>query len=182
MSKAKKTAILVVAALLGACCLACVAAALFAFRYQPAVVAAPGHEMQWPTKPDLWGSAVKRYQATLETRTCDYAVLGWSPESVLFYEENCQDSRPRIWAYDPDEDRRARLVAAAPGNLVQEPIPRKSVLEQVRVPSVRPADAEPMVRNLAVRVDGLASPDGRWVGVVVRYVYGPEDVLVLAQE
>jgi hypothetical protein len=44
---------------------------------------------------------------------------------------------------------------------------------------VRPADAEPGVRGLKVRVDGLASPDGRWVAVVVRHVYGPEDVILV---
>ena len=30
------------------------------YRYLPAVVAAPGHEMRWPTQPDLLGSMVKR--------------------------------------------------------------------------------------------------------------------------
>jgi hypothetical protein len=40
-----------------------------------------------------------------------------------------------------------------------------------------------MVRNLKVRVDGLASPNGRWVAVAVavRHIYGPEDVLVLGE-
>jgi hypothetical protein len=52
--------------------------------------------------------------------------------------------------------------------------PGSSILERVRSPGVRPADAEPMVRNLEVRVGGLASPDGR-------HVYGPEDVLVLGE-
>ena len=39
--------------------------------------------------------------------------------------------------------------------------------------------AEPGVRLILVREDGVASPDGRWVAVVVRHVYGPEDVIVL---
>jgi hypothetical protein len=38
-----------------------------------------------------------------------------------------------------------------------------------------------MVRSLEVRVDGLASPGGRWVAVVVHHVYGPEDVIVLGR-
>lgn len=179
MSKARKTTILVVVAFSGACCFACAIAVLAVFSYQPAVVAAPGREMRWPTKPDLLGSVVKRFQATLDIRPCDLAILGWNLDGELFYQESCQGGPFQVWAYDPDQDRRPRPVAAAPANLVQETLPRSAVLERVRVPSVRPTDAEPMVRNLEVRVDGLASPDGRWVAVVARHVYGPEDVIVL---
>ena len=181
MSNWKRAVVVAIAAVSLVCCLACAIVGLSIFRYQPAVAAAPGHEMRWPTRPDLWGSVVKGYQAFWEIRPCDYVVLGWSPEGVLFYEEACQDSPHRIWAYDPGRDGRPRPVAAAPANLVQETIPRNSVLELVRVPTVRPADAEPMVRRLKVCVDGLASPDSLWVAVVVRHLYGPEDVIVLAE-
>jgi hypothetical protein len=57
----------------------------------------------------------------------------------------------------------------------------QSVLEMARSLSVRPPDAGPMMRNLKVRVDRLASPEGYWVAVVVRHIHGPEDVIVLAE-
>jgi hypothetical protein len=182
MSRMKKTTILVVAAISGAGCLGCVIAVLILFRYQPAVVAAPGHEMRWSTRPDLWASVVKSYQRFLEIRTCDYTVLGWSGEGVLFYKEACQDAPPRVWAYDLEKRDQPYHVEASPLTLLQEAVPRSSILEMVRSPGVRPADAEPMVRNLEVGVNGLASPDGRWVAVVVRHVYGPEDVIVLREQ
>lgn len=181
MSSMNKTTILVVAVVSGVCCLACVIAALILFCYQPAVVATPGHEMHWPTRPELWTSVAKSYQRFLEVRTCDYTVLGWSDEGVLFYQEACQDDLPQVWAYDLENGNRPQHVETVPLDLVQEAASRSSILQMVRSPGVRPADAEPMVRNLEVRVDGLASPDGRWVAVVVRHIYGPEDVIVLGE-
>lgn len=181
MRKVNKIVIAAVAAaVLGACCFGCVVTALIVFRYQPAVVAARGYEMHWPTRPGLLESVSERVQAFFEIRTCDYTILGWDGEGLLFYEEACRDRPSRIWTYNPGDRSRPRRVGAAPGELLQQAIPRSSILEMVRSPGVRPADAEPTVRILEVPVDGLASPDGRWVAVVVRHIYGPEDVIVLS--
>jgi hypothetical protein len=166
----------VAAAVLGACCLGCIVAALITFRYQPAVVAAPGYEMHWPTRPGLLQSVPKRVQALFEIRTCDYTILGWSSEGLLFYEEACRERPSQVWAYNPGERGRPRWTEAAPVELFQQAIPRSSILEMVRSPGVRPADAEPMVRALEIRADGLASPDGRWVAV-----NGP-NVMLLGKE
>ena len=151
-------------------------------RYWPAVVAAPGYEMRWPTQPDdLLGNVGKRSQAFWETRTCDYSVLGWDVEGVLYYEEACEGRAPQVWAYNPDQDSYPHQVDPAPVDLFQEAISRSSILERVCWSAdVCPSDDEPMVRRVAVRVDGMASPDGRWVAVVVRHIYGPEDVIVLS--
>ncbi len=181
MSRVKRTAILVAVAISGACCLGCIIAALITLRYQPAVVAAPGHEMYWPTRPGPAASVVKNYQRFFEIRPCEYTVLGWSGKSVLFYQEACRDSQHQVWAYDLEKRDCPQQAETAPLGLTQETVPRRSILEMVRSPGVRPADAEPMVRNLEVRGDGLASPDGRWVAVVARHVYGPEDVIVLGE-
>jgi hypothetical protein len=181
ITRARKTAIFAAAVVSVACCLGCVTIALSVVGYQPAVVAAPDHEMHWPTQPGLWASVVKSYQRFFEIRPCEHTVLGWSAEGTLFYQEARGDSHPQAWAYDPDEGTEPRWVEAAPVDLLQEAIPRSSILEWVRSPRVRPADAEPMVRNLKVRVDSLASPDGRWVAVIVRHIYGPEDVIILGQ-
>jgi len=181
MSRAKKTTILAAAVVSVACCLGCIAIALSVVRYQPAVVAAAGYEMHWPTRPALRASVVKSYQRFFEIRPCEYTVLGWGAEGAVFYQEACRDNLPKIWAYDPDEGTEPRRMETAPVDLLQEAVPRSSILEWVRSPRVRPADAEPMVRNPKVRVDGMASPEGRWVAVVVRHIYGPEDVIVLGE-
>lgn len=183
MSRVKKVAIFGVAAILGSCALACALFVVFLAHYQPAVVAAPGYDMHWPTRPaGAWAAITKSYQSFVETRTCEYTVLGWSVESTLYYQETCEDGDPQTWSYAPGSENEPRAVEASPPDLFQQAVPRRAILDWVRVPQVRPADAEPSVRRLGVRVDGLASPDGRRVAVVVRHLYGPEDVLVLESE
>jgi hypothetical protein len=181
VSRWRRVTVVAIAAICGACYLGCVIAVLLIVRYQPAVIAAPGYEMHWPTRPDPAASVVKSYQRFLEIRTCDYTLLGWSAENTLFYQEACRGSPPRIWAYDLENRGQPYQVNASPAHLVWETVPRVLILERVRSPGVHPADAEPMVRSLEVRADGLVSPDGRWVAVVVRHVYGPEDVIVLGR-
>jgi hypothetical protein len=180
MSRLVKVVIIGVAAVL----ITCVLAGVIAFaHYQPAVVAAPGYDMYWPTQPaGAWDAITKSYQSFVETRTCEYTVLGWSAEGTLYYKETCEDGGPRTWSYAPGSKSEASAVETSPPNLFQQTVPRRAILDWVRVPQVRPADAEPSVRRLKVRVDGLASPDGGRVAVVVRHLYGPEDVLVLESE
>jgi hypothetical protein len=68
------------------CRLACVLAGLIFFaRYQPAVVAGPGYDAHWPTRPaGAWAAITKSYQSFIETRTCEYTVLGWGAECKLY--------------------------------------------------------------------------------------------------
>lgn len=182
MSKTAKIAILAAALIFWACTLACVLTAFAVFRYQPAVVAAPGYDMDWPTRPGLAGSLVKSYQRFFEIRPCVYELLGWSTGGKLYYREACRAPDfqvSQVWAYDPDRRSRPRPAAGPLPSLNQATVPRQSLLEWVRSPQVWPADAEPSVRRLEVRADGLASPDGRWVAAVVRHIYGPEDVIVV---
>ena len=54
------------------------------------------------------------------------------------------------------------------------------VLELVRSPLIYPPEAEPSTRSISVRDNGLASPDDRWVALVARHIYGPEDVIVVS--
>ena len=180
MSRLVKVVIIGVAAVL----ITCVLAGVIAFaHYQPAVVAAPGYDMYWPTQPAGARAAItKSYQRFIETRTCEYSVLGWSAEGTLYYRETCEDGDPQTWSYAPGSESEASARDVSSAYLFQQTVPRGTILDWVRVPQVRPADAEPSVRGLAVRVDGLASPDGRRVAVVVRHIYGPEDVLVLESE
>lgn len=180
VSRGRGVTVVAIAAICGACCLGCGIAGLLIVRYQPAVIAAPGHEMHWPTRPGPAASLVKSYQRFFEIRPCEYMLLGWSADGALFYREACRDSQPQVWACDLEKRDRPHRMEVVPLGLAQETVPRSSILEMVRSPGVRPADAEPTVRSMEVRADGLASPDGHWVAVVVRHVYGPEDVIVLS--
>jgi hypothetical protein len=175
------TGALAVTCALLACTLAGLSSAGIAWliRSQPAVVAAPGVQMRWPTRPGAWASVVKRYETFMEIQTCELALVGWSAKGVLFYTRDCRNSPARTWAYDPGQGARPCQVAAVRVGLVQDAVSASVIRELVRSPSVRPRDAEPMVRNLAVRSSGPASPGGRWLAVVVRHVYGPEHVIVL---
>jgi hypothetical protein len=177
MSRARKHILVGLTVVLVACALP---ALVFFAHYQPAVVAAPGYAMYWPTQPAGARAAIaKSYQGFVETRTCEYTVLGWSAEGTLYYKETCEDGESQILSYAPGSKSEPSAVETSPPNLFQQTVPRRAILDWVRVPQVRPADAEPSVRRLHVRVDGLASPDGGRVAVVVRHLYGPEDVLVL---
>lgn len=46
------------------------------FGYEPAVSAAPGYTLRWPTQPGLLEGVVKRAHITTEQRPCTYALLG----------------------------------------------------------------------------------------------------------
>ena len=148
--------------------------------YRPAVVAAPGYEMRWLTQPGRLESVVKSAQAAAEIRPCGYTLLGWSADGVLYYQETCGRSI-QIWRYDPEQADPPQAADEVPTELFKD-VPRVPVLNLVRALDVRPLEEEPNARRVALQQPYLASPDGRWVAVVVRHLYGPEDVLVLAVE
>lgn len=152
------------------------------FHYQAPLVAAPGHVMHVPTMPGLVEGVAKQAQAFAELIPSTYTLLGWSRDGVLYYQETVKATQTtRTWAYVPGAAARPQLVAA-PTDIVPSAVsPRQSLLPLVRAP-VSPASAEPASRGYAIRQDGLASPDGRWVAAVARHTYGPEDVVVVALE
>ena len=148
-------------------------------HYRPVVAAAPGYQMRWPTQPARLETVVKSAQAAAEIQPCQYTLLGWSPNGVLYYRERCRWGA-QAWAYDPVAEGRPRQVTETPSDLVQETRGAWE-LDGIQVPGV-PPEGQPHTRDVVVQGQGLASPDGRWVAVVVRHLYGPEDVVVLAVE
>lgn len=114
-------------------------------RYQPAVVAAPDCdcEMRWLTQPDNWLVRRKYSQIFWRRRPCDYDVLGWSAENVLYYEEACRDRDSKVWAYNPERDNNPRQVETVPVDLIRETIRQRAISEQIRPPSVRLFNVEP---------------------------------------
>ncbi len=149
------------------------------FRYQPALVAAPGYAMRLPTQPGWLDGVVKSHQAVAEVQPCAYTLLGWSNDAVLYYQAACKTTTPQTWVIAPDREASPRLVDSAPPGLSTERAPT-SILDWVRAEGVRPASAEPDVRRVHLREGSLMSPDGRWVALIARHVYGPEDVVLVS--
>lgn len=148
------------------------------YRYHPAVVGAPGYEIRVPTQPGLLDGVSKRAQEGAEIRPCDYTLLGWLTEGVLYYEAACGKDPSLIWSFAPDKSGDAQRMPSAPQGLIRKNS-QPSVLNWVRAEGVRSMNEEPNARQVYVQEGSLASPDDRWVALVARHLYGPEDVVVV---
>lgn len=149
----------------------------FLNAYRPALAAAPGYEMRVATQPSPLDGIVKSTQASLEITPCRYTLLGWNTSEQLFYKEQC-DGVTRTWLYDVAQ-RKALSVIAPPGDYVVNTCSDITVSDWVRAPSVYPPEVEPEVRKVYLEGNSRPSPDCRWVAVITRHVYGPEDVVLL---
>ena len=147
--------------------------------YRPGLAAAPGYAMHNLTEPDgLAAGYIKELQALLDVTPCTYEILGWGPDSALYYRAVCH-GQLQVWRVNPDQPDHARSVYSLPNGLFTERLPKSLVLDRVRVPAVRPLAVEPWVREVNLRSEGYPSPDGRWLAIVAERVYGPQDVLLL---
>lgn len=152
----------------------------FANVYQPALVAAPGHEMRVATQPDLMNGIVKSAHKSLEVMPCQYTLLGWGTSERLYYAEQCNDGTSHTWLYDLSQDR-AQSVIAPPRKYATNTCSDLSLSDWVRAPSIYPATLEPQVRQLYLRGNSLPAPNCQWIATVTRHGYGPEDVIVLRE-
>jgi hypothetical protein len=155
-----------------------IAAFPWVYRYQPALVAAPGLAMREPTDPGWLGGVVKRAQAGAEIRPCIYSLLGWSKDGTLYYQARCEDGHVQTWATMPDRESSGRMVTSAPVELFVERAP-VTVYDRVRAAGVWPTGEEPNTRRVHLREGSLLSPGGYWAALVARHVYGPEDVVIV---
>ncbi|MCL5952426.1 MAG: hypothetical protein M1132_12030 [Chloroflexi bacterium] len=153
------------------------------YEYQPGLVAAPGYAMRVPTHPGFMGGVVKRAQDGAEQVPCKYELLGWDVTNILFYQATCGNDPAVTWFYDPrgaiDDPH---VTPRAPGGLARDEMLSYEVLDRVRASGVWPPDAEPGVRSIQLRQGSLRSPDGQWVALISRHVYGPEDVVIVRWE
>jgi hypothetical protein len=152
-----------------------IAAFPFVYRYTPALNAAPGYQMLWVTEPTLWDGLTKRAQITLEQRPCTYTLLGWDAD-VLVFKAACSAGE-QVWRYQPGAGHSAELVRETPPVLARL---EREASKLVRADGVQPAHVESSTRTLHLSGAALASPDGRYVAVIARHFYGPEDILVIA--
>ena len=145
--------------------------------YQPAVAAAEGYELFAPAQPGLLNGAVKRAAMISERRACTYNLSGWSEDDSLYYETEC-NGKIAQWVYFPGE--KAEQIADLPANLIQQVVPEPKAINWVYSSGVYPKEAELPTRTLKIRHhEALLSGDGRYLALIARHIYGPEDVLVL---
>lgn len=150
----------------------------FFYRYQPALVAAPGYRMQMVTDPGLFGGIIKTSHNVVEQTPCTYELLGWSTDNQLYYQATC-GAETRIWRYSPTQPGNHVQVSNSPTNLSTSTIPGNAVMEMVRARGVKPEEYESVTRPILLKSRGVVSPDGRWTAVVTQHIYGTQDVIVL---
>lgn len=151
-----------------------------AFRYQPALGAAPGYHMRVATAPGFLDGIVKSAHNAIEETPCEYELLGWSADPQLYYRAVC-GTASTVWRYAPSQTGRAVAVDAPPSTLNDAALARSAVLKMVRGTHIRPQSVEPDTRSLLLVGAGRVSPDGEWIAVVTRHVYGTQDVIVLTE-
>ncbi len=155
-----------------------IAAFPFVFRYQPALTAAPGYQMQWVTAPGFPERIVRAAQNILEETPCRYELMGWTADGWLYYRATCAGEE-RMWRYSPAQPGRPAPVSQLPEEWEATKIPESQVLAMVRA-DIRPKSAEPTTRPLLMK-EIAVFPDGRWIAIVTRHIYGPEDIVVLRE-
>lgn len=144
--------------------------------YAPAVQPSNGHLMLSATPPMVFERGLKNLQAFGEVTSCGYALNGWEKQS-LFYTETCANSA-KVFQFDLSSQK-STVASVATRSLLTQKIPNTAVLDYVQVANIKPAEAELSVRGLSVKGDGMLSPNGEWLALVTRYLYGPEDVVVI---
>jgi hypothetical protein len=150
------------------------------FRYRPALGAAPGYRMRVATAPGFPGGIVKGAHNVVERTPCEYELLGWSADPHLYYRAVCGPAST-VWRYAPSQTGRAVAVDAPPSTLNDATLSSSAILKMVRGTGVKPQSVEPDTRPLLLAGPGRVSPDGEWIAVVTRHVYGTQDVIVLTE-
>ncbi len=149
--------------------------------YSPGLAPGAGYRLWNATEPrGLLAAYGKSIQQWLDIRDCQYEVLGWSSDGVLYFQGGC-GGQSLSWRAVPDRPGSVLPVAAAPPGLYRDPVLKAILLDRVRAPGVRPVSAEPYTRDVYVRSMPYPSPDGRWLAFVAERVYGPQDVLLLIE-
>jgi hypothetical protein len=163
---------------------------VYHYRYYPAVVVAdPSYTLLVPTFPKgFWKERIKRFQTDWELgASCEYSLLGWSNENILYIEEKCSLESVQLWRYEPRQDSWLRISKIQPHLDV---IPT-SALEHLYVrdwllPTFeRPLSTTPYEPDLRTLIVGDSknafwSLDRQWLAFIAKQIYGPQDVIVLS--
>jgi hypothetical protein len=126
------------------------------FRYEPAVAAAPGYTLRWPTEPTLLAGVAKRAQIVTEQRP-HVCLMGWSANASLYYQATCNNGLDQTWAYNPNTSMSTLQVTTAPTDL-------SIVFERIRKCliwasyTIHPPEAEPSTRSSASAITAWLRP------------------------
>ncbi len=155
--------------------------------YQPAITARPNAVLRWVNAPlGRLDAMARSLQAMAEQRPVVYEPLGWADNQRFVYRER----------HDARFDRSGAWHEGTPGSFLVYDLesgtssPWAGALEDL---VVQPCAISDCVAPLAERYYAhsgwlylpgnynavLPSPDGRWVALVVRHIYGPEDLVVV---
>jgi hypothetical protein len=149
----------------------------FIFRYQPALEAAPGYNMQLVTDPGFGKGVAKASQSLVEITPCNYELLGWDTDNWLYYQETC-DTKTQTWKYSPHQANSHTQAIQQPA-LNSVTVSKNDVLDMVRAYGVRPESAEPNMRSVNLISKGFISSDSRWTAIVSQHIYGTQDIVIL---
>ena len=160
-----------------------------AFRYRPAVEAAPGIEMHIVNESGLLEGAVRSCQASAEVYTEVYVPMGWADEHTLVYGVYTCEPGPLtlqcghfldwtggdvpLWAYDV-ETRKTVPYTGDESSLTQDTCGLYAC--------IKPRLDTGWFFGGRQSPDGLISPGGHWIAFTARHVYGPEDLLIISKE
>lgn len=154
-----------------------IAVGLFGFLdYHPALMAAPEHSLYNMTDPGWLNGRIKTVQAIIEKTPCSYTLLGWQDEESLYYEADCAGGS-QLWQYLVSANRSEKITAVPP-ELYTEMVPATDITEGV-LADIYPRELSTVSRETFIVGDVLPSPNGRFIALISRHVYGPQDVLLL---
>ncbi len=140
--------------------------------YRSPVETVAGHEARWLTEPgNPYSGAFKQAQRIHEAE-CDYHLAGWSADGSLAYTSACW---PGVWRYDAASEQTRWSLVGWLGRFGAARVQRWDGQHYLSPPAaLDDAGGFPLLT-----LERSASPDGRWEAVVVRWFYGPSDVVLI---
>ena len=149
--------------------------------YQTAIQVTDKYRMTSPTQPSFLERGLRNLQVLGEVTPCSYRLLGWEKQS-LFYEEICNNQN-EVYQFNPQTEDSLRIPdALSIENLYVRSRNHTEILDQFRADGVAPPEAELSVIELSLRGTALVSPNGEWLAIVAKHVYGPQDILVITHD
>lgn len=153
--------------------------------YRPAVSVKPGVESCHVTRPERLKNVIKSLQSEAEVRSETYELLGWADARRLVYRvgyssgNNCPDvlnsgAAAVAAAYDIDSG----ISRVWDGEI--DALYRESCLQSRCILPSLTSSQDGRAYLPGCDYHSLLSPDGNWVAFVVAHLYGPEDVMILA--
>ncbi len=153
--------------------------------YRPAVSVRPGIESYHVTRPGRLKNVIRNLQSEAEVRSETYELLGWADARTLIYRARHSSGNTCPAVLD------SGTVAVAAAYDIDSGISRVWEGKTDALYRESCLQSRCILPSLTSSQDGraylpgcdhhsLLSPDGNWVAFVVAHLYGPEDVMILA--